>query len=226
MSEKGVPFMPAMALAVRSDDHPKTKTRRVVKAVVPVGIVDFCSYYHPKPGHWLYGWDKADKSLLEFAMRSPYGGPGDRLWVREHWRTFKSYDHQPPSKVPETSAIWYEADDKRAIGRPDLRGRFRHGMFMPRWASRTLLELTDVRVERLQAITNEDALAEGIHTWLASLYLDPKVSAADVEAMVARFGTGPRAVYAALWESINGAGSWALNPLVWVNTFKRIGEHE
>lgn len=224
MTEKGVPFMPAMALAVRSEDHPKTITRRIVKAEVPAGIVDFCAYHHPKPGHWLYGWDEADKSLLEFAMRSPYGGPGDRLWVREHWRTDRAHDHLPPRQIPAGSRVLYEAGNKELIRRQNLGGRFRHGMFMPRWASRTLLELTDVRVERLQAISNEDALAEGIHTWLASLYLDPKVSEADVEAMVTRFGTGPRAVYAALWESINGAGSWALNPLVWVNTFKRTGE--
>ena len=209
--------MPAMALAVRCEASPKTQTRRIVKAEVPAGIVDFCAYHHPNPGHWLYGWDEADKSLMEFAMKSPYGGPGDRIWVREAWRTVEAADALPPRDLTPAHRIWYEADAPHQPGA----GRLRPGMFMPRWASRTTLEITEIRVERLQAISNADTTAEGIHTWLASLYLNPKVSAEDVEALVARFGTGPRAVYAALWESINGAGSWALNPLVWVNTFKR-----
>jgi hypothetical protein len=84
---------------------------------------------------------------------------------------------------------------------------------MPRQHCRLVLEITDVRVERLNAITPEDAVAEGIEgdaegRW--KHYLKPK------------FGPSPVHSFQTLWESINGVGSWAQNPWVWVVSFRRI----
>lgn len=88
--------------------------------------------------------------------------------------------------------------------------RKRPPMFMPRWASRILLEITDVRVERLQDISEEDAKAEGVSFGNITDQVTGEIDCDAVEA------------YEELWESINGAGSWDANPWVWVIEFKRI----
>ena len=109
----------------------------------------------------------------------------------------------PPSKWGDCSRIWYWADGNPTEGdwtRP------RPSIHMPRWASRILLEITAVRVERLQDISETDAEAEGIQE--------------IVDAGVDHDGT-PRDAYRALWEQINGADSWSANPWVWVVEFKR-----
>jgi hypothetical protein len=90
-------------------------------------------------------------------------------------------------------------------------------MFMPRWASRITLEVTGVRVERLQDISEADAIAEGVNPF-------PGVRQDDDAAAFNRIGpvdmdSFPVARYAVLWESINGAGSWDANPWVWVVEF-------
>lgn len=125
----------------------------------------------------------------------PYGQPGDRLWVRETWAKW-GVDYQGgegPSK--------HEEPIYRADGDPwDERDKWRPGMFMPRWASRITLEATGVRVERLQDISEADAMAEGCETE----HPDTAVGA-----------------YEWLWESIHGPGSWDANPWVWVVSFQR-----
>jgi hypothetical protein len=90
--------------------------------------------------------------------------------------------------------------------------RWRPSIHMPRWASRITLEVTDVRVERLQDITEEDAKAEGA-----------EARAHGVDDAAA-FGLRHRVGFADLWESINGAGSWDANPWVWRIAFKRIDQ--
>ena len=84
---------------------------------------------------------------------------------------------------------------------------------MPRWASRITLEITGVRVERLHAISEADAIAEGI---------DADASSATLSSIGTRDIAGPVAEYSILWEQINGPGSWDLNPWVWVIEFKRV----
>ena len=109
----------------------------------------------------------------------------------------------PPSKWGDCSRIWYWADGNPTEGdwtRP------RPSIHMPRWASRILLEIAAVRVERLQDISETDAEAEGIQE--------------IVDAGVDHDGT-PRDAYRALWGQINGADSWSANPWVWVVEFNR-----
>ena len=128
-------------------------------------------------------------------MRCPHGKAGDLLWVRER-------AHYGPDRVA------YSADNPAlAHGeKVDGWGPARPSIHMPRWASRLTLEITDVRVERLQDISEEDAIAEGVDA----------VSMADVPRQAT---WSRRQDYVQLWEKLNGKGSWDLNPWVWVLTF-------
>lgn len=90
--------------------------------------------------------------------RCPQGAPGDRLWVREAWRADVAHDALPPREIPPGSPVFMEASALNWQGGPHdgTPGKLRPGMFMPRWASRILLEVTEVRVERLQDISEAD----------------------------------------------------------------------
>ncbi|SKB26846.1 hypothetical protein [Sphingopyxis flava] len=128
---------------------------------------------------------------------------GDRLYVREEWFTTPAYDDLAPSEMGGDEPLRYKADDAtfnwtEADG--SRVGRRRAGMHMPRWASRLTLTVTEVRVERLQECSEVDAVQEGV-TLIEESCEDP------VEA------------YAALWNSINGAGAWEANPWVAAVTF-------
>ncbi len=137
--------------------------------------------------------------------------PGDRLWVRETWSCGKVFDRTPPGQIPTVERdipVWYAAEDgEESINR----GRWRHSIHMPRWASRITLEVTGVRVERLQDISEADACAEGI------------MRASGVCGQTVR--PGPRDHFADLWDRINNdRASWASNPWVWVVEFRRVTE--
>ena len=141
-------------------------------------------------------------------FRCPYGKPGDRLWVREAWRIV--------GDSPEDTLDMFDIDDVqyRADDDQSYIDRYRPSIHMPRRFSRITLEVTGVRVERLQDISEADAIAEGIErsgecNWVD--YLD--------------YGhndfTSARRCYRSLWEQINGTRSWNANPLVWVVEFRR-----
>jgi hypothetical protein len=141
----------------------------------------------------------------------PYGVVGDRLWVREALQQeFTTADNDTPNGCLAV----YRADGEvsRRGGKPGCYEWERDtlpSIFMPRWASRITLEITDVRVERVQDISEEDAEAEGCEP------LWPE------NRGVAGKTRGYRDMYSGLWERINGEGSWAANPLVWVMSFRR-----
>lgn len=155
--------------------------------------------------------------------RCPQGAPGDRLWVREAWRADVAHDALPPREIPPGSPVFMEASALNWQGGPHdgTPGKLRPGMFMPRWASRISLQITDVRVERLQDISAADCWAEGIPGQ------PPPGVYIESLGEIARWSDGvvrehPQPAYRALWESINGPGSWDANPWVWVVCFKRI----
>lgn len=155
----------------------------------------------------------------------PYGQPGDRLWVPEAWRPDPSADHEawrghgsyvewsgggcPPSDLPsdlkKPEHCIYQTD---SLGN-DL--AWLSPAKMPRWASRILLEIISVHVERLHDISEADAQDEGCALECMTLTGDDSGSAI--------YGPGG---YQALWKSINGTGSWDANPWVWVVKFKRV----
>ncbi|HHS9980102.1 TPA: hypothetical protein ACTY9H_004748 [Klebsiella quasipneumoniae subsp. similipneumoniae] len=159
----------------------------------------------------------------------PFGDVGDRIWVREtfqgplvHEELFEEYSAYP-EKFETPEYCEYAADGGVRPEYCDLDDNLRHGwrpsIHMPRWASRILLEITNVRVERLNAISEEDAEAEGID--MEALY-----DSQDCYDCIADHNmTGRPTVTGAfkyLWESIYGAENWLANPWVWVIEFKRV----
>ncbi|ERY35750.1 hypothetical protein [Pseudomonas aeruginosa] len=152
---------------------------------------------------------------LHARITCPYGQPGDRLWVREAWAADAQVDAIAPSDLSQGEPIWYPADlSVRQTGCSMIsKGRVRPSIHMPRWASRILLEITAVRVERLQDISKEQAKAEGVR--------DVGEGSFDVEDSK-HFAADPRESFASLWSSINGESSWDANPWVWVVEFKRV----
>ncbi len=170
----------------------KTQTRRIVK--FPLRDRDF-------------GCELAGNEIGEAEAHRlcPYGKPGDRLWVRETW-------------APRAQGgYWYAADPETALFKESWIGfKWRPSIFMPRSASRITLEIIGVRVERLQEISEADALAEGIVRWDSpgAHYMFAINEAGDYNGPTARL------VYQGLWDRINGVDSWASNPWVWVIEFK------
>jgi hypothetical protein len=146
---------------------------------------------------------------------NPYGIPGDRLWVRETWRVSSAHNDLRPSRIPRGTTVEYLAD-----GPGMLEGKTRPSIFMPRWASRITLQITDVRVMRLQEISSADARAEGI----AELLLQAGQAGAWWSAgpTPALHGRSPIAAFQRLWESIHGDGSWLDNPTVRAISFQLI----
>ena len=204
MKERPILFSAPMVRAIL--EGRKTQTRRVVKPQPPAGhnFAGFTIHSTRTSDEGKAVWGAGDAlPYLRAAhrVRCPYGQPGDRLWVRETW-----------ARDDEDGALFYRADvglggnaddweRNRIDGAP--RYRWRSPIHMPRWASRITLEITGVRVERLQCISDHDAIAEG---------------AQQIGDCDGAFVAG----YRNLWESINGAGSWDANPFVWVVEFKAV----
>lgn len=208
MTERPILFSAPMVRALLAGT--KTQTRRVIKApgvFVSSGAVDgfgVVSMY--------------DGAIRE--VRCPYGQPGDRLWVRETWQgpLIPESEYTGPherAKFNLPKFCQYAADGGPApefIDDDDNRHcRWRPSIHMPRWASRILLEVIAVRVERLQDISEADALAEGIESY-----------ALNGKAGITGELNLPAGYFRYLWESINGPDSWDLNPWVWVVEFRRL----
>ncbi|MEM7398747.1 MAG: hypothetical protein AAF354_07385, partial [Pseudomonadota bacterium] len=183
-------------------DGRKTQTRRAVNPQPPVGWDRNCWYSAPD-----WGWTATpEPSQAWHVVRCPYGQPGDRLWVREAWWQ-GLYRFAPdaidPPELPEP-AFFYRADKERNVS-------WKPSIHMPRWASRLTLTLTDVRVERVQDISEEDAKTEGA----AKLVMD------DDSRFYEDDGGTYRTGFAGLWEHINakrGYG-WDTNPWAWALSF-------
>jgi hypothetical protein len=194
-------------------DGSKTQTRRIVKPQPHIDAAgNFCV------GKSCYGQDGAGRPVTKAFVEwhCPHGKPGDRLWVRETWA-------QPAALDPGPTV--YRADYPACV----LKGyenvpavddiTWKPSIHMFRRDSRVLLEIVSVRVERLDDCSAADAVAEGIRRvgpGFERWHPDP----ADVHHTGST--QDPLLAYRGLWESINGAGSWAANPWVWVVEFKRV----
>jgi len=213
MKERPILFSAPMVRAIL--EGRKTVTRRVIKPVQP-----------RENGMWPAGRDPVSDC--------PYGQPGDRLWVRETY-ALRSYggavtDTIHYAATPEHGRFLQR--DMRTFSDsavPTLEGRWRPSIHMPRWASRITLEVTGVRVERLQDITTDQILAEGVQiptTPEGSALIDISTKHGPAFFLPALNGNSTddllRAHWAALWVAINGIDSWNANPWVWVVEFKRI----
>ncbi|PEH74311.1 hypothetical protein [Edwardsiella tarda] len=234
MKERPIIFNDEMVRAILSGT--KTMTRRPMKVQPesPSFGLSFIAESKRKSDEGKYFWSISDACGLK--MRSnpfpcPFGSIGDRLWVREAFSCIGNEDGHPIDaddnlcerenamriyrasaiQKPNNYGLWTSPDGF------DFEGGWTPSILMPRWASRITLEITDVRVERLQDITEGDAQAEGISPAVELLpeypdtYLTPRGD----------FATA-RVAFQRLWESIYGDDSWDANPWVWVIAFKRV----
>ena len=205
MKERPILFSAPMVRALLAGT--KTQTRRIFKPERMTWDANGRYTTHAMRGGELSITGSGPFKPSSWLHYCPYGQPGDRLWVRE---TFARIDGQ--------TRPWIETDYQATYTHGDRLGdtlgikkRWTPSIHMPRHASRITLEVTGVRVERLQDIDLADALAEGISD-TGALILD---SAGNEQG-------GPIAEYAVLWEQINGPGSWDANPWVWVISFKKV----
>lgn len=221
---RDIPILFQGAMVRANLNGTKTMTRRIAKGM-------------PGPGGYRVGGTLIGPGGRP--IKSPYGLPGDRLWVREAWRVGAKFDNIKPSDIPDRScSVLYAAGGSASNTSDGWRfddawpgdcpvpwaGKLRPSMFMPRWASRIALEIVDVRVERLQDISEADARAEGCEPidrgiWWKN-YTYP-VGFDGKPTKVVGYRTAIES-YRSLWEAINGDGSWAANPWVWVVEFRRV----
>ena len=200
----------------------KTQTRRVVKLIDLSKHEINSDWYKDKIWSWRVErggmWtDYTEKGLL---AKCPYGQPGDRLWVKETTVNVEAHGFVGPvyAESPEGEAYrqWGLGPNPVEVEPEDV--KLRPSLFMTRKMARLLLEVTAVRVERLQEISEEDAKAEGIEEvepgmW-KSYHKEGVVGWSSVNDQIMSYRT--------LWESINGPGSWDANPWVWVVDFRRV----
>ncbi|HDU1493030.1 TPA: hypothetical protein REW05_004683 [Klebsiella pneumoniae] len=216
MTERGMIFNGEMVRAIL--DGRKTQTRRIIKWKQ----TRFTEIGEREDGS-KWPWSEDAEHACDFWHPCPFGAVGDRIWVREAFRVH--------SRATDVATLVYKASERNSwteqthrvpvavCNKPATPEKWTPSLHMPRWASRILLEITGVRVERLNAISEEDAEAEGID--MEALY-----DSQDCYDCIADHNmTGRPTVTGAfkyLWESIYGDESWNSNPWVWVIDFKRI----
>lgn len=234
MKERPILFSAPMVRAIL--EGRKTQTRRVMKPQPEVVPHD-----HNEPGHW---WpSKAHQTMVhvENALQNksgiwgglagdacPHGNVGDRLWVREAWRVSSAQDKIKPINLPEDLTVEYSA----GFSADNLTGKRRSSIHMPRWASRINLEITGIRVERLQDISEADAIAEGAQRFDDIPVGTPRpyrINGPDRWSMENPPNTDhclstARYAFANFFEKTSSQGSWDKNPWVWVVEFKRVDQ--
>jgi hypothetical protein len=214
MKEHPILFSTPMVQAIL--EGRKSKTRRIMKI-------------QPKHQEVNFGWANIGERWYYppvapmIDIKCPYGQPGDILWVRETWQHTKVLNiHQ----TDENYGYVYKAD-----GQPweDYEGwTWKPSIFMPKDACRIFLKLTKIRIERLEDITKEDAIAEGIEKWEQMCqtryksYVEPMVGFWDDGSHLQTGGVHPAiASYRSLWAKINGFDNLNSNPWVFVYEFER-----
>lgn len=199
MTERPILMSAPMVRAIL--DGRKTMTRRVVLPQPKNGCLlrgpNNYGGWEPYTGRFDVDEDAGERAGQDEWV-CPYGQPGDRLWVRETWGTHWT------RIARDGDLIYYRAD----ISWSGSKWRWRPSIHMPRWASRLTLELTGVRVERVQAISEQDAMAEGC----------------EREDRETNTLVGARKNFERLWDSLNTkrGNGWSVNPWVWALTFRRV----
>lgn len=200
MTERGMIFNGEMVRAIL--DGRKTQTRRPIKWKQ----TRFTEIGEREDGS-KWPWSEDAEHACDFWHPCPFGAVGDRIWVRETWARYNidqnSHDIAYRATTP---ADWPEE------------GRWRPSIHMPRWASRILLEITNIGVQRIRSISQNDAAREGLMRLPATgryciNHGDQYFGGASHDA---------REVFSWLWQSIYGEESWKANPWVWVIEFKRV----
>ena len=244
MTDRPILFSAPMVRAIL--DGRKTVTRRLVKDAG--GAFWDHAGYRPSVADGRVRWHCVDTGAEVGPCSpmpwSPYGGPGDRLWVRETWRyhdwtndglpwiayaadgCHRLCEHVTADWADRVCDVWAtlsDPDNYQIDGAARDR-KWRSPLFLPRWASRLTLRVTSVRVERLQAITEEDAIAEGVRAVVFTPDDGFPSSIGyvfgDDDGRSVLYPTA-REAFAVGWDSINGKRApWASNPWVWVVGFE------
>ena len=196
----------------------KTETRRIVKPQPVLGVMSDDSQKRfemftgdSNPVGMTYKGCRYDPWPQCFIkLESPYGKPGDVLWVREKWKKNELFIGWP---------YHYYADND-TFTRPDNE-KWKPSIHMPRAACRLFLQITDIRVERLRDITEEDARHEGVLPCPFVVGNWKNYLPGDADSYATPVGS-----FCSLWQSINGPESWEDNPWVWVMKFKQIEKPE
>jgi hypothetical protein len=210
--ERPILFSAPMVRAIL--DGKKTQTRRALR----IQPIDVLPVNGNKAGIEWVGLMQREPEPKGLVFNCKFGKPGDRLWVRETFAIVPRTAYRCSEGVQQT--LRPDDDHDAAIYRSGWERSksgfvWRPSIFMPRWASRITLEIVSVRVERLQNISQADAIAEG-----------SPPSHPSIDRISREYGHPDftRSWYAQLWEQINGAGSWEKNPFVWVVEFKIVGK--
>lgn len=232
IKERPILFSAPMVRAIL--EGRKTVTRRAVKAT-KAHADGFMMLDHGN-GWWPYnafGDFTSDHEGMEYPIACPYGKPGDRLWVREsHAQVFEvdipdgrpvgpigtagspgrpdwkcRYVYRADGEMPNVQ--WHHVGDSQPV-------RWTPSIHMRREASRILLQITDVRVERLQDITGEQAKSEGVRLYTDHAELGDWWHVEGIET----YSADPRKSFELLWSSVGG--DWDANPWVWVVEFKQV----
>lgn len=208
MKERPILFKDEMVRSIL--DGRKTQTRRIVKPQPLNDDID----------------NLGDLSTIVIGgnfIKCPYGHIGDRLWVRETWRQFDAAVEcgcsEAPCNCPQTGDVIYRATHD------NVESKWKPSIFMPRWASRITLEIKNVRVERLQDISEKEAIAEGVDFVRCPACGYSKFDCdVQLDHYLCEYPQPPSAIneFITIWKSINGADSWGKNPWVWVIDFERI----
>lgn len=238
MKERGMIFNGEMTRAIL--DGRKTQTRRIMKIQPEHSGLGLRRVIDSKNGSddGKYFWSLSDACGLKIRSKSftcPFGSVGDRIWVREAFRVH--------SRATDVATLVYKASERNSwteqthrvpvsvCNKPATPEKWTPSLHMPRWASRILLEITDVRVERLNAISEEDAQREGVHTEVWDQTVAARNYAvrddffqfwSDDMPHYVEMNQLYRSSFRSLWESIYGEEGWKSNPWVWVIEFKRV----
>lgn len=232
--ERSIVFSDAYVRAIL--DGRKSQTRKVVKPQPPQNDPPLaCEWYTPAVFRANGEIHEAKSDVFgaygaEWGVKCPFGAPGDRLWVREAF-TLSDADCQawdlPEARAAHEPLVFYRAD----VEGPLLDVKWNPSVLMPKWASRITLEITSVRVERLQEISLEDAKAEGAHKVATHAGIDnfwsmerPHPCEIDSIKGPSLCLGSPQMVFAQAWDQLNNKPGrrWDNNPFVWVIGFKRV----
>ena len=227
MKERPILMNSAMVRATL--DGSKTQTRRLVKphgwTIEQMSKYEYVNVLNSADANILTCSQPADTAYAGFKLspnaltpayfKCPFGTVGDQLWVRETFNGPMWFGDDEPADSHTPKYCHYAATEDSAPEYMDaddnLVCRWKPSIHMPRWASRIQLEITGVRVERLNDISEEDAKAEGVTNF--GNITDQLTGERDRDAVDS---------FIELWQSINGSGSWVANPWVWVIEFKRV----
>ncbi|MDW9843564.1 hypothetical protein QC756_05430 [Sinorhizobium meliloti] len=220
MADRPILFSGPMIRALL--DGRKTQTRRVIKpqpfasgyydGEIEINVIPASDQY---PKAFRFNANAVGGGAILEEVFEPRINAGDRLWARETWQGLSFGDYQPTKS--SLCEVRYAATDPCADLDAEARGYpWRPSIFMPRWASRLTLIVTDVRVERLQDISDADSIAEGIEQ--SAKFQDRYLTPAGDYAV-------PKVAYQRLWENINGKGAWEANPWVAAYTFSVIKQN-